>query len=212
MKTFWFITVLIIVVVGGLAFAIWNRHLPASSTGTLSAVTGADWLEGNRVAKTVLIEYSDFQCPACGAYFPILQQLRRDLGPQMAFVYRHFPLPQHQNAKLAAYAAEAAGRQGKFFEMHDMIFEHQSDWSEQSNARDIFIGYADSLHIDHARFVTDLDSQGIKDKVDNDFNGGVAAGVNSTPTFFLNGQKITNPRSYDEFKNLITGNGNAAGK
>ena len=125
------------------------------------------------------------------------------MGAQVRFAYRHFPLPQHKNAKLAATVAEAAGKQDKFWEMHDLIFQNQSDWSEEKNAAVIFAKYAQDLGFDLAQFQTDIASEEIKAKIENDYKSGVKAGVNSTPTFFLNGKKINNPRNYDEFKNAI---------
>src|SRR3989344_2713566 len=136
------------------------------SAVTVDAVSAEDWLKGNRDAQVVLIEYSDFQCPACAFYYPLLKNLTEEFGDKIAMVYRHFPLPNHQNAKPAAYAAEAAGRQGKFWEMHDMVFENQEEWQGKRSATGL--------------------------------------GLNSTPTFFLNGTKIANPRNYDELKSTIT--------
>ena len=128
---------------------------------------------------------------------------QRGYGRQVRFAYRHFPLPQHKNAKLAATVAEAAGKQGKFWEMHDLIFQNQSDWSEEKNAAVIFAQYAQDLQLDLAKFQTDIASEEIKAKIENDYKSGVKAGVNSTPSFFLNGKKLDNPRNYDEFKNAI---------
>ena len=125
------------------------------------------------------------------------------MGAKVRFAYRHFPLPQHKNAKLAATVAEAAGLQGKFWEMHDLIFQNQSDWSEDKNAAILFAKYAQDVGLDLARFQTDVASGDIKAKIENDYKSGVKAGVDSTPSFFLNGKKITNPRNYDEFKNAI---------
>lgn len=169
----------------------------------LESLSDADWVKGDRQAQTVLIEYSDFQCPACKAYYPLVKQLAQDFSSQIVFVYRHFPLSGHQYAKLAARAAEAAGRQGKFWEMHDLIFENQNAWSNQENPKNIFTGFARSLLLDTDQFSRDLDSKEVKDKVDNDYQSGVRAEVNYTPTFFLNGQRISNPRSYKEFQKLI---------
>ncbi|MBI4134401.1 MAG: thioredoxin domain-containing protein, partial [Candidatus Terrybacteria bacterium] len=119
-------------------------------------------------------------------------------------VYRHFPLPNHQNAKPAAYAAEAAGRQGKFWEMHDMVFKNQEEWQGKRNADEIFITYAQTLNLDEDQFKTDFASREIKEKVDNAYRSATDLGLNSTPTFFLNGTKIANPRNYDELKSTIT--------
>lgn len=170
---------------------------------TISAINDNENVKGNKEASATLIEYSDFQCPACGAYYPILKKVAEDMGSQVQFAYRHFPLPQHKNAKLAATVAEAAGKQGKFWEMHDLIFQNQSDWSEEKNAAIIFAKYAQDLGLDLAKFQTDIASEEIKAKIENDSKSGVKAGVNSTPSFFLNGKKLDNPRNYDEFKNAI---------
>ena len=89
---------------------------------TISAINDNENIKGDKEAKATLIEYSDFQCPACGSYYPILKKVSEDMEAQVRFAYRHFPLPQHKNAKLAATVAEAAGKQGKFWEMHDLIF------------------------------------------------------------------------------------------
>jgi len=169
----------------------------------INAVSPQDFVQGNSAAPVTLIEYSDFQCPACASYYPFLKELMKQDGDRIQFVYRHFPLPQHKNAKLAAQAAEAAGKQNKFWEMHDLLFENQKDWAESRSADELFAGYASSLELDLDQFSRDLDTSEIKAKIEADYNGGVAAGVNSTPSFFLNGKKIENPRSLDEFEQLI---------
>ena len=170
---------------------------------TVSAINDNENIKGDKEAAATLIEYSDFQCPACGSYYPIVKKVSEDLGAKVRFAYRHFPLPQHKNAKLAATVAEAAGKQGKFWEMHDLIFQNQSDWSEEKNAAVLFAKYAQDIGLNLAQFQTDIASDDIKAKIENDYKSGVKAGVNSTPSFFLNGKKMDNPRNYDEFKNAI---------
>ena len=201
--------VIITVVVIGSIFGIVKLASKSQITGsdnlaiTVSAINDNENIKGDKEALATLIEYSDFQCPACGSYYPILKKVSEDLGAKVRFTYRHFPLPQHKNAKLAATVAEAAGKQGKFWEMHDLIFQNQSDWSEEKNAAVLFAKYAQDIGLDLARFQTDIASDEIKAKIENDYQSGVKAGVNSTPSFFLNGKKINNPRNYDEFKNSI---------
>lgn len=158
---------------------------------------------GKPGTMVTLVEFSDYQCPACGAYFPLVKQLTTEFSDSMAFVYRHFPLSQHKNAPLAAYAAEASGKQGKYWEMHDKLFQNQKDWSESQTARDIFVGYAKDLKLDTGQFSKDLDNNDIKNKINRDINDGTALGINSTPSFFLDGEKITNPGSFAEFESLI---------
>ena len=203
-------TIIAVVVIGsifGIIKLASKSQTPGSGSSTLaltiSAIGDNENIKGDKNAPVSLIEYSDFQCPACGSYYPILKKVSEDLGAQVKFAYRHFPLSQHKNAKLAATVAEAAGKQGKFWDMHDLIFQNQSDWSEEKNAAVIFAKYAQDLQLDLAKFQTDIASEEIKAKIENDYKSGVKAGVNSTPSFFLNGKKLDNPRNYDEFKNAI---------
>jgi len=163
-----------------------------------------DWIKGNKNSRVVLIEYSDFECPACAMYASIVNQIVKEFGDKIVLAYRHFPLKdKHKNAELAAYFTEAAGRQGKFWEMHDVIFEKQAEWAEKNNAEDLFIEYAKKLSLDVNLLNKDINSEEIKNKVDNDFKSGISAKVNYTPTLFLNGKKIS-PESYEDFKNIIS--------
>lgn len=199
---------MVAVVIIGSIFGI-IKLASMSSSGktslTASAIDNNENVKGDKEAKITLIEYSDFQCPACGSYYPIIKKINDDLSAQVRFAYRHFPLPQHKNAKLAATVAESAGKQGKFWEMHDLIFQNQSDWSEEKNAVVIFAKYAGDLGLNLEQFKNDLESTEIKDKIENDYKSGVSAGVNSTPSFFLNGKKMeqNQTRNYDDFKNAI---------
>ncbi|KKW22476.1 MAG: Thioredoxin domain protein [Parcubacteria group bacterium GW2011_GWB1_52_7] len=183
-------------------------------TGELAAgisVNASDHVKGSSTAPVVLIEYSDFQCPACGYFYPILEELAARHENDMLFVYRHFPLTQiHKHAKPAAQAAEAAALQGKFWEMHNLIFDNQSAWSVLPSARETFVRYAKDLGLDLVKFQSDMDSDETAKKIDADSRGGVEAGLNSTPSFFLNGKRIQNPRSLEEFENLISAAKNAS--
>ncbi|KKT42265.1 MAG: hypothetical protein UW28_C0003G0046 [Parcubacteria group bacterium GW2011_GWA2_44_13] len=175
---------------------------PGPSPIITTAVSPDDLTVGNKDSKNILIEYSDFQCPACKAYHPLVKQLIKEHGQEFLFVYRHFPLPQHAQAKPAAYASEAAANQGKFWEMHDMIFDKQTDWAEKGNADEIFRKYAEALKLDMTKYDEDISLPAIENKVSDQYKSGVANFVNSTPTFFLNGKKIQ-PRSYEDFVKLI---------
>lgn len=195
-------------VIAGIAAAIFimfklvDDYSPSQLTD--NSVSESDWVKGNREARVVLIEYGDFQCAACANYFPTIERLIKEFGDEIAFVYRHFPLKQnHKNAELAAWVAEAAGKQNKFWEMYDILFANQAKWSNQKDAEANFIKYAESLNLNIEQFQNDLNSKEVKNKVENDFQSGLGSGINSTPTFFLNGQKIRNPRTYDEFRNII---------
>lgn len=171
--------------------------------GTVKAADATDWIKGAPLTDSgvTLIEYSDFQCPACGAYYPLVKQIIKDF-PNLTVVYRHFPLAQHGNARIAAQAAEAAGKQGKFWEMHDLLFDNQRFWSEEKNAESIFKTYAQKLALDMDKFKADFDSGEVKNKIEADVQSGTAQ-INGTPTFFLNNQKIENPQSYEQFKKII---------
>ncbi|MDP3973686.1 MAG: thioredoxin domain-containing protein [Candidatus Daviesbacteria bacterium] len=170
----------------------------------VNVVSSSDWVKGSKDAKVTLVEYSDFQCPACGAYYPVVKQLNQEFGDKIQFVYRHFPLRQiHINAEFAARAAEAAGIQNNFWQMHDMLFEKQKNWSGEKNVGDIFIEYARLLNLDVERFKNDLDLKEIKDRIEDSYQSGIRFRVNATPTFFLNDKKLQNPKSYEEFKKII---------
>ena len=130
-----------------------------------------------------LVEYGDFECPACGGMEPVVQELRRQAGPGMRFVYRHFPLTSsHPHAEIAAKAAESAGMQGAFWPMHDMLFANQ-----QALAPADLIGFAAALGLDAETVASDLASHVYESNVREDFMSGVRGGVSGTPTFFING-------------------------
>lgn len=154
-------------------------------------------------SAVMLVEFGDYQCPACGAYHPLLKQVLKDFAGQLTFVFREFPLPMHPNAPLAAQAAQAAGLQGKYWEMHDVLYEKQSQWSQSANARDIFTQYAKDIGLDTAKFAKDIDSDVVKNRVTADTNDGNTLGVNATPTFYINSEKIQNPGSLADFETLI---------
>jgi protein-disulfide isomerase len=186
-----------------------NVVVPSGDGTLVDGVTDQDHFKGPRDARVTLVEYSDFQCPACKAFQPVIEQALKEpnLLNKVRFVYRSFPLSNiHPNATLAAQAAEAAARQGKFWEMHDALFEFQSSWSGLSNkgAREAFIGYATTIGLDVAAFSSDIDSDTSKNAVREQAATGTRAGVNSTPTFYINGTKMPQPRSYEEFRQFIT--------
>lgn len=199
--------VLGVVVVVGAAFGIAKLAgtTPAPVAGYPVDTIGAkDWVLGNKDAKVALIEYSDLQCPACLAYYPVVKELHSAYPDTLVIAYREFPLRGlHKNADGAAQAAEAAGAQGKFWEMHDKLFETQSDWANLGDPFDTFVQYAQGIGIDVERFKIDYASKTVKDAVNQQLQSGEAAKVNATPTFFLQGKKIAPPASLDAFKQLI---------
>ncbi len=162
-----------------------------------------DWVKGDEQAKVTLVEYGDFQCPACATYYFLTKKLVEEVPQGFKIVYRHYPLTTlHKNAFTAARASEAAGAQGKFWEMHDLLYEKQSDWSEEENPKDKFVAYAKELGLDEAKFNEDFEKNEYKDKIEAHMAEATSLGVNATPTFYLNGTKIQ-PTSYEEFKKLV---------
>lgn len=158
----------------------------------------------SQTAQTVqILKYSDFQCPACRNYVPMEEQLKREFGDMVQITYKHFPLNGFQYSRLAAHSAEAAREQGKFHEMHDLIFENQAEWS-RGNAREHFESYAEQLNLDMEQFREDVESEEIANRVENDRQEGIRRTVSSTPTFFINGRKLQQlPQDYEQMKSIV---------
>ncbi len=169
------------------------------------ALIHTDSHEINTHSKVTLVEFGDFQCPACGAEYPIITQLLQTYNGKINFVFRNFPLPQHQNALPSAEVVEAAGAQGKFFEMYNMLYTNQSTWGETQpdKAMNYFTQYAKALRLDMNKFKSDVTSKKFANKIQKDVNDGYAVGVNATPTFFLNGVAIQGGLPYNDFKARI---------
>jgi protein-disulfide isomerase len=161
---------------------------------------------GNADAPVTLEEFGDFECPPCGLVHPILKNLEAEFGPaRLRIIFREFPLvPNHVHALAAARAAEAAGLQGKFWEMHDMIYEHQKDWHEAFDVRPIFEGYAKTSGIDVAQFQRDNANEIVERRIFLDGKRGHSLGVQGTPTIFLNGREVPFPSlAEDKLRELI---------
>ncbi len=154
-------------------------------------VNAGDHKRGNTSAEIVLVEYGDFECPHCGHAHPLVKRLLDERGDELNFVFRNFPLREmHPHAYISAIAAEAAGKQGKFWEMHDLIFENQEKLSAG-----FLLSLAKDLALDPVQFANDSESSDVRSKIEADWESGIRSGVNGTPTFFLNGSLL---RSYDE--------------
>ncbi len=195
------ITVLLII---GLVYLFKSGGGSSAGAFVAGELSPLDNAKGNLEAKVVVMEYSDFQCPACRVYYPVMRQLMQEFGGDAVFVYRHFPLTQiHPNAEFAARAAEAAKLQGKFWEMHDLLFEKQNEWAEANDIEALFVSYAKLIGLDQEKFKTDWRSKEVKDFVTSQKNHALSSGLQGTPTFFVGGEKVTNPRSADEFRGLI---------
>lgn len=154
-------------------------------------------------AKVTLVEFGDYQCPACRASQPTLEKLIKDYEGKMTFVFRNFPLPLHANAKVSSEAAEAAGEQGKYWEMNSLLYERQDEWSQLSNPIDKFVSYAEELKLDTAKFKKSIETYKYDQKIRGDQTDGETLGVSSTPTFFLNGEKLVGGQNYGVWKKKI---------
>lgn len=203
------------IVLGLLAFAFAcdktpNKTNPAAN-GTKNAATtpqipanapvGATPpnLLGSPTAAVTVEEFADFQCPTCALVHTTMKNVQAAYGSRIKFIYRNFPLTQmHKNAYDASVAAEAAGQQGKFWDMQNQLFSNQAAWSNSGNAREIFEGYAQNIGLDVEKFKTDMLGMATKSRVDADMQRGRALNVNSTPTIYINGVSVP----FEQMKNI----------
>lgn len=208
----WIIFVLIcIVTLGGLVLFSKKDSVNVDSLDPAKAVSETateigDQVYGNKASEVVLIEYGDFQCPGCAGAFPQLKTIKETYKEQIAFIFRNFPLTAiHPNALAASTAAEAAGLQGKFWQMHDKLYENQNAWStiDASKRTDIFAGYAQDIGLNVDQFKTDLSDPKVTAKISRDRALGNKLGVDSTPTVYLGGTKLTE----EETSDLVQANG-----
>ncbi len=195
----------VVAIIAGLIgiFMLFNRsdkNLP--STADAGKIVRDNSHKTGTGAKVTLVEFGDYQCPACGAAYPILKKILSEYNQQITFVFRNYPLPMHKNAQVAANAAEAAAAQGKFWEMHDKLYENQKSWEASGSASDVFTGFAKDLSLDTAKFQKAIDAGDYDAIIKTDQDDGTALGVNSTPTLYLNGKTLAG-YSYDEIKKAI---------
>lgn len=175
-----------------------------TSPQTHSLISPEGWSKGNSLAKAVLVEFVDFQCGACAAASSRMANIARKHGSRLKIVFKHHPMQKaHGNAMIAAQAAEAAGRQYKFWEMHDLLLQRQHEWAKVPDAQTLFLRYAAELQLNLARFRRDLWNPQVRDKIYRDIMEGQLAQVRSVPAFFLNGKPIPNSRDEVEFEQRI---------
>ena len=156
-------------------------------------VSSQDHAEGPADAALTLVEYGDYQCPYCGAAYPVVKRLQKTLGKKLRFVFRNFPLTQiHPYALIAAEAAEAAALQGKFWEMHDLLFEQQTLLKPE-----IIPLWAKEIGLNVEQFGSDIEQDVVEKRIKDDRQSGIRSGVNGTPTFFINGARHDGPHDYD---------------
>jgi protein-disulfide isomerase len=147
-------------------------------------------MRGNPDAPVTLEEYGDFQCPPCGMFAAFVGQLEKEYDSRLRVVFRNFPLKMHEHAREAALAAEAAGMQERFWEMHDVLYREQETWSKAANARELFESYAGTIGLDLDKFRKDMDSEKANARVDADRQRGDSLGIQTTPTMFINNQPV----------------------
>ncbi|HEY5695603.1 MAG TPA: DsbA family protein [Candidatus Saccharimonadales bacterium] len=186
-----------IVLLGGLIYLsskdridVSNVNLGVIQTGSAQSADIADHVSGKKDSKVILIEYGDYQCPGCASAYPDIKSVTDKYKDQIAVVFRNFPLTSiHPNAKAAAAAAEAAGLQGKYWEMHDQLYTHQDEWKDldASKRTDFFAGYARNLELNVGQFKDDMASSKVNQKINFDLALGKKAGVNATPSIYLDG-------------------------
>jgi protein-disulfide isomerase len=211
--------IIILVVLGAALLSAWylTRTIPASPTlaSQSTASPAAPASQGSPVAQQQqpvaqgvpgaepahvlgpanapvhIEEFGDFECPPCGMFHPILEQMKAEFGDKLAITFREFPLvPTHQHALAAASAAEAAGLQGKFWEMHDLLYEHQNDWKKEFDVRPIYEGYAKQIGLDVERYMRDMNGDLVAQRIFADGKRGHSLGVKGTPTVFMNGREV----------------------
>lgn len=200
-KRFLLILAALVLIIGGIFFFT-KAKTSAPGQGSTNKAVSSHTQGDNK--KVVLVEYGDYQCPACGQFYPIVKQLQAKYANDITFRFANFPLIQiHKNAMVGARAAEAAALQNKFWEMHDLLYENQNTWSASSDPNPYFIQYASSLGLDITKFKQDMASQAVLNTINADTSEAQAAGGTGTPTFVLNGKKIENPNTFEAFSALI---------
>jgi protein-disulfide isomerase len=196
------ILIICAVIFGGILFA--TKKDSKSTSGGNDSAQATNITRGGGKSGVVITEYADFQCPACGAYYPVVEQVYEKYQDQVTFQFRHFPLRQiHQHAMVSHRAAEAANKQGKFWEMFSLLYRNQQTWSVQTDPTSTFRGFAESLGLDMAKYDADFKSEAVNDTLNADIAEGQKLGVTGTPTFFIDGKKIENPRDADAFNKVI---------
>jgi len=174
---------------------------------TVPAIDSSDHVKGDLSSKVSVIEYGDFECPACGAWEPVVEQIESDYGNRVEFVFRNFPLTQiHPFAQISAQAAEAANLQGKYWQMHDLLYKNQAEWTANTSlspadvVTKYFDGYAQSIGLNVTQFNTDINSSAVVARVQRDITTANAAQVDHTPTFFINLAQIQNPTGLQQLE------------
>ncbi len=168
-----------------------------------SGFVDGKYLAASPSATVTLVEFGDYECPACAVYAPFVKQVLTEFAGKVTYVFRNYPLPQHKNASISSYAVEAAGVQGKYWEMQEKVYATQNDWVKSSDPTSLFVEYAKGLGLNTDQFLSDMGSQKVKNIVQRDTNDGNTVRLNETPTFYINGKKVTLSGDPNQLKNLI---------
>jgi protein-disulfide isomerase len=189
------VAVVIVLVIAALILVMVNRPVAPDPSDTAGALPGtranSHVLDDAGPDKPTLVEFLDFECEACGAFYPIIEQIRTDYAGEINYVVRYFPLPGHFNSTNAALAAEAAAQQGEFESMYQRLFETQTQWGEQQISHaDLFRTFAEELGLDMAAYDAAIADPATQERVEQDLNDGRYLDVTGTPTFFLDGEKL----------------------
>ncbi len=197
----------LVVVLLVIIFVILGSKASTSVTPTSVSklIENATHMTGKSDAKVTIVEFGDYECPACGQFNPTADQLIATYGKDsdFNFVFRNFPLPQHKNAAVAAEAAEAANVQGKFLEMKSKLYSNQDQWTESENPIDIFAGYAEELGLNVSKFKSEVLANKYQDIITKDLSLGSEIGVSWTPSIYVNGELLQTLPSFDEMKTRI---------
>jgi protein-disulfide isomerase len=196
------IAAVVLVFIGVFAFS--GHKSDSGKSSSSSKGTPTSHVEGKGKSGVTLVEYGDYQCPYCAQYYPITKQVAAEFNDQIKFQFRNFPLVSiHQNAFAGARAAEAAALQGKFWQMHDLLYENQTQWSESSNPSQFFQQYAQQLGLNISQFNKDYSSNTVNDAINADKAAGDKLNIQGTPTFFLNGKQIQVTADISSFEKQI---------
>ncbi|EIC06462.1 disulfide bond formation protein DsbA [Microbacterium laevaniformans] len=203
------IAVVVVLVVAALIYVLVNQSQaapPSSGDGSSSAQLvreNSHVLDDGGEGAVTVVEFLDFECEACGSFYPIVEDLREQFAGEITYVVRYFPLPGHFNSKNAAIAAEAAAQQDRFEDMYHRLFESQAEWGEAQESRaDLFRGFAEELGLDMVAYDAAVADPSTTERVDQDFEEGRALGVSSTPTFFVDGE-LAQLQEWDDLENLV---------
>ena len=181
-----------------------SEILVPSGSYVLGGIENGEYLASNPSSKVTLVEFGDYECPACVVYHPFVKQVLTEFPGKVNYVFRNYPLSYHQKALVASYVVEAAGLQNKFWQMHDKVYESSEEWVNSANTEETLLEYAKELGLDSEKLKSDMESDSIKNKIKSDMNDGDLVKLDSTPTFYVNGVKMESLKgNYSDFKSII---------